>query len=124
MDRDEAGPRCGLSEREVKRRRGEAEGAEWSAVVRSGGRGTGQSGAAEEGLRGVQGKVTGEITVGVGPEIQDQVESRELSSQVGRKWIERVKCAPTCVMLGMNAVDQAGVEGEGGGGGVAGEFDI
>ena len=70
------------------------------------------------------GEMGGEGFVGVGPEIEDEIERGEVGREIGGQRGPRVEGAPAGLVLGVHGVDQAGMNAEGGGGGVAGEFDV
>ena len=101
----------------------EPERTERGAVVRGGGGTGGKSGGGKIGLPGLERKTAGEVTVGVGPEVDDQVKLGELGGKIRREGRRRVEGAPPGIVLGMDVVDKTSVDGEGRGGEVADEFD-
>jgi hypothetical protein len=67
--------------------------------------------------------MTGESSVGVGPEVEDEVERREPRGEGGRERSGDVECGPAGFVLGVGGVEQSTGNSDGGGQGVAGEFD-
>ena len=68
-------------------------------------------------------EMTGESGVGVGPEVEDEVERRKPCAEGRRQRSGVVKRGPAGFVLGVGGVEQSTGNREGGGGGVAGEFD-
>lgn len=108
----------------VERGRGrQTEGAERFAIVCRG-RGEGRErGRSQKSWGNKITKMTGEGVIGIGPEIDDEIGGRELGREVGGERGVGVERAPARFVLGIRAIKQAGVEGEGGGGGVADELE-
>jgi len=68
-------------------------------------------------------EMTGESGVGVGPEVEDEVERREPGGEGRRERSGVVERSPAGFVLGVGGVEQSAGNSEGGSGGVAGEFD-
>lgn len=125
MDRDAPGWRWrdSLGQRVKKGGSGDAERAQWRAVVGGGGRAGGMGGGSEKCLRGMKRKVVGEVGGGVGPEIKDDIEAREPGGKISGERGACVERGPAGFVLGMDGVEEATGDREAGGGGVAGELD-
>lgn len=121
---DQAGGGGRVGEVEPSCVRAQAERAERRAIVGGGGSEGRKRGAGQEYLVGTDGKMRCKIVLGVGPEIEHEVEARECVGENRRKRRRRVESSPTRFVLRVDAVQQAGVEAEDGGGGVANEFDV
>lgn len=65
----------------------------------------------------------GEVGVGVGPEIEDDIEAREPGGEISGEWGAFVERGPAGFVLRMDGVDQAAGEGELRGRSVARELD-
>ena len=77
----------------------------------------------EKGLPGMKRKVGGEVGGGVGPEIKDELKTREPRGKISRERGALVQRSPAGLMLGMDGVEETAGDGEGGGGSVTGELD-
>jgi hypothetical protein len=68
-------------------------------------------------------KVVGQVGVGVGPEIKDDIEAREPSGEISGERGAFVERSPAGFVLGIDGVEEPAGDGEGCGRSVAGQLD-